>query len=182
MATQWAARMAAEVGVLSEELNSLPVSRGAQEVAARAENATDLIEELQFSSIKSIRTSIITMASFNVLAAAVTLACIVWDCYLAAKRKDKAFKIRYEDRRRLASVPDLTDRALTMESDIRLRHIGAPQVYPLVLCLGIIAQGIIFATAQARGLDALQVDNCVAVSQMMMPGMLNQYWKLVALR
>ncbi|KAI6782927.1 uncharacterized protein J7T54_002086 [Emericellopsis cladophorae] len=146
MATQWAARQAAVASVLAEGVasSSTLVSRAAQEAAAAADNTTSIIEDLQFSSIKSIRTSIITLASFNVLAAAVTLACIVWDCYLAAKRKDQAFKIRW-------------------------RHVGAPQVYPFVLCLSIIAQGIIFATAQAQGLAALRLDNCVALSQTMMP-------------
>jgi hypothetical protein len=66
------------------------VSRGAQE----ANGTAALLEDLRFSAAKSIRTSIITLASFNVLAAAVTLACVVWDCYLAARRKDANLGIR----------------------------------------------------------------------------------------
>lgn len=47
---------------------------------------------------------------------------------------------------------------------------GSSQVYPLVLSLGIITQGIIFAVAQARGLGALLINGCVNISQIMMPG------------
>lgn len=64
------------------------VSRGAQEADTPANATSSVIADLRFSAAKSIRTSIITLASFNVLAAAVTLACVIWDCYLAARRKD----------------------------------------------------------------------------------------------
>lgn len=59
---------------------------------------------------------------------------------------------------------------LTRSSDLRPKHLGSPQVYPFVLSLGIVAQGIIFAVAQARGLDALLINGCVNISQIMMPG------------
>ena len=70
------------------------VSRGAQEANTPANGTAALLADLRFSAAKSIRTSIITLASFNVLAAAVTLACVVWDCYLAARRKDANLGIR----------------------------------------------------------------------------------------
>lgn len=64
------------------------VSRSAQEANTPANATANLLDDLRFSAAKSIRTSIITLASFNVIAAAVTLACVIWDCYLAARRKD----------------------------------------------------------------------------------------------
>lgn len=85
----WAELESSAANVLVEGVNA--VSRRAEEANATANstNATNsLLEDLQFSAAKSIRTSIITLASFNVVAAAVTLACVIWDCYLAARRKN----------------------------------------------------------------------------------------------
>jgi hypothetical protein len=50
------------------------------------------IDEVRLQAARSIRTSIITLASFNTIAAAATLACIVGDCYRVAKRKNPNFK------------------------------------------------------------------------------------------
>jgi hypothetical protein len=53
------------------------------------------IDEVRLQAARSIRTSIITLASFNTIAAAATLACIVGDCYRVAKRKNANFKFTY---------------------------------------------------------------------------------------
>lgn len=50
----------------------------------------EFIGQLQWSAAKSIRTSIITLASFNVVAAFATLACILWDCWTVAKRRNNS--------------------------------------------------------------------------------------------
>lgn len=57
------------------------------------------IDELQWSAAKSIRTSIITLASFNVVAGFATLACILWDCWTVARRNNNSPQgLRYVER------------------------------------------------------------------------------------
>lgn len=149
------------------------VSRAAEETSAPGGATSDFINQLQFSAAKSIRTSIITLASFNVLAATVTLACILWDSYSGAKRKDPSVTLRCASTSNFAMFYIQRIARLTRNRDIRPSFVTSPLVYPLVLSLGIMVQGIIFASAQARGLEALLVEGCVQVSQMMMPG---KYW------
>lgn len=90
----WASLSDRAVNSIVEGVHSQLVSRGADgttdepAVAANATATNEFISQLQFSSAKSIRTSTITLSSFNTLAAAVTLACVIWDSYLAAKRQD----------------------------------------------------------------------------------------------
>lgn len=45
-----------------------------------------------FEDSKSIRTSTVILASFNILAAFATAARIVYDCYWASKRSSRSFK------------------------------------------------------------------------------------------
>lgn len=43
-------------------------------------------------------------------------------------------------------------------------------MFPFVLSLGIIAQGIIFAIQQAKGLEGLLILGCEPISQAILPG------------
>lgn len=54
-----------------------------------------LIHQFRFQTAKSIRTSTIILASFNVLAAFATAVGIIWDSYATKKRNDPKFKLRY---------------------------------------------------------------------------------------
>lgn len=91
----WASLPARAANLMSGGIEPGLVSRAAQEANTPANATSDLISELQWSAAKSIRTSIITLASFNVLAATVTLACVLWDCYSGARRKDPQVTIRW---------------------------------------------------------------------------------------
>ena len=51
-----------------------------------------LIASLVFAESKSVRTSTIILAAFNVLAAFTTAASILYDCYWASKRCNPKFK------------------------------------------------------------------------------------------
>lgn len=53
---------------------------------------TMLISSLEFAESKSVRTSTIILASFNVLASFATAASILYDCYWASKRCNPKFK------------------------------------------------------------------------------------------
>lgn len=58
-----------------------------------ANNATfNLISNLVFAESKSVRTSTIILAAFNVLASFATAASILYDCYWASKRCNPKFK------------------------------------------------------------------------------------------
>jgi hypothetical protein len=61
--------------------------------AANGSNSTlALIQSLVFAENKSVRTSTIILAAFNVLASATTAASILYDCYWASKRCNPKFK------------------------------------------------------------------------------------------
>jgi hypothetical protein len=51
-----------------------------------------IINSLVFAESKSVRTSTIILASFNVLASFTTAASILYDCYWASKRCNPKFK------------------------------------------------------------------------------------------
>ncbi|CRK48375.1 hypothetical protein BN1723_020536, partial [Verticillium longisporum] len=51
-----------------------------------------LINEFRFAAAKSIRTSVIILAAFNVVAAFATAVGIIWHSYTTKKRKDPRFK------------------------------------------------------------------------------------------
>ena len=73
------------------------VARGLATDAKLQLNSTDdatnmLIDDLVFAQSKSVRTSTIIQASFNVLAAFFTALSILYDCYWASKRCNPKFK------------------------------------------------------------------------------------------
>ena len=51
-----------------------------------------LINSLVFAESKSVRTSTIILAVFNILASATTAGSILYDCYWASKRCNPKFK------------------------------------------------------------------------------------------
>lgn len=44
------------------------------------------------------------------------------------------------------------------------------ETFPLVLALGIVVQGVIFAVAQSYGLESLMIDRCSTIAQFVFPG------------
>ena len=52
----------------------------------------NLISNLVFAESKSVRTSTIILATFNILAAFATACSILYDCYWASKRCNPKFK------------------------------------------------------------------------------------------
>lgn len=57
------------------------------------QNTQMLIQELRFASAKSIRTSTITLAAFNTIAAFATVLGILWESY-SRERRTKGYSIR----------------------------------------------------------------------------------------
>lgn len=55
--------------------------------------------------------------------------------------------------------------------------IGSAETFPFILSLGIIAQGIMFAVVQSKGMQALLMLGCTPISQLVLPGMYT-VWQL----
>lgn len=120
----------------------------------RATNASTsaLINQFRFQAAKSIRSSTIILAVFNVIAAFATAVGIFWDGYSSTKRNNPKFGFRTHG----------------------FTFVGPAESFPLVLSVGIVVQGIVFAVAQSTGLDHLLTLGCTITSQMMLPGMFSR--------
>lgn len=57
-------------------------------------STSSVINDLRFAVAKSLRTSIIILASFNVVMAFATAVGIFWDCYATARRSDPNIRLR----------------------------------------------------------------------------------------
>lgn len=135
---------------------------------ATAPNATTTIaitNALKFAQSKSVRTSTIILASFNSLAAFATAVGIVYGC--------RQYRQRMQRR---ASEPSVKQRERRVSSQLTpsrpsgLFYIHTVEVFPLLLCVGITVQSIIFAAAQSVGLQALLSRGCTLVAVFMLPG------------
>ncbi|KAK4188232.1 hypothetical protein QBC35DRAFT_210521 [Podospora australis] len=114
--------------------------------------------DLRFAAAKSIRTSTIILASFNIIAAFATAVGIILESYFREKRNNRQYKFW---RNGFKFVPE-------------------GEVYPLVLSMGIFVQSLIFAGAQSTGLDGLFGLGCTMMAQVMLPAVfLAPYIQLV---
>ena len=127
-------------------------------------NATILIQKLVFAESKSVRTSTIILAVFNILAAFATACSILYDCYSASKRCNPKFKASY------VYGGHLEEQVLTAGRKFCIRTIHPAETFPLILAIGIVIQGIVFAAVQGQGLTALYTDGCSVIAQFMWPG------------
>ena len=133
-----------------------------------SETANDmLITDLIFAQSKSVRTSTIILATFNVLAAFGTAASILYDCYWASKRCNPKFKASY-----VHSMWKEMD--WTFADGYRkfcVSSIHPAETLPLVLAIGIVIQGLVFAAVQGQGMDMLFTSGgCDLIAQYMFPG------------
>ena len=126
---------------------------------------TALIESFVFQNSKSIRTSTIILASFNILAAFATAARILYDCYWASKRSNRSFKASWVD-----ATPGEKIK-LTRSSKWFILSIHPAETFPLILSIGIGIQGLVFAGVSGTGLEALFIKGCGTIAQFMWPGM-----------
>jgi hypothetical protein len=60
---------------------------------------------------------------------------------------------------------------LTLDSKFCVSSIHPAETFPLVLAIGIVIQGIVFAAVQSQGLSALFTKGCSTIAQFMWPGM-----------
>ncbi|PVH73145.1 hypothetical protein DL98DRAFT_552800 [Cadophora sp. DSE1049] len=109
----------------------------------------NLISNLVFAESKSVRTSTIILATFNILASFATACSILYDCYWASKRCNPKFKA----------------------SKFCVSSIHPAETFPLVLAIGIVIQGLVFAGVQGQGLTSLFATGCGLIAQFMWPAM-----------
>lgn len=76
----------------STAINPTYQSATANKTGTMNSATSKLISSLVFAESKSVRTSTIILAAFNVLAAFATAASILYDCYWASKRCNPKFK------------------------------------------------------------------------------------------
>ncbi|PQE13897.1 Bile salt-activated lipase protein [Rutstroemia sp. NJR-2017a BBW] len=134
--------------LLARAFNNIESSADIYKATQAAEDnklGTSFIENLVFAESKSVRTSTVILASFNVLAAFATAASILYDCYWTSKRCNPKFKA----------------------SKFCVSWIHPAETFPLVLSIGIVIQGILFAAVQGQGLQSLFLDKCSTISQIM---------------
>ncbi|KAI8714337.1 hypothetical protein NCS52_01153400 [Fusarium sp. LHS14.1] len=105
--------------------------------------------QLKLAAAASVRTSIVVLASFNVLAAFATAASIFWESWKTAKRTDATWTWRTS----------------------WFRLIKRRDVHPFVLSCGIVVQGIVYAVAQSKGFQSLMILGCRTISQFMLPAL-----------
>ena len=82
-------------GMNGAELNPLYHMETSSIVGKNNTAALRLIDNLRFAESKSIRTSTVILAVFNVVASTTTAASILYDCYWASKRCNPKFKASY---------------------------------------------------------------------------------------
>lgn len=126
-----------------------------------------LISSLVFENSKSIRTSTIILASFNGVAAFATAFSILYDCYCTSKRYGNSSNSKY-----VLKFAPLTYLAYVCCRKFFLWAMHPAETFPLVLALGIVVQGLIFAIAQSFGLESLMIDGCSTIAQFVFPGKL----------
>jgi hypothetical protein len=84
--------------LLARAIDNIESSADIYKATQAAENnklGASFIENLVFAESKSVRTSTVILASFNVLAAFATAASILYDCYWTSKRCNPKFKASY---------------------------------------------------------------------------------------
>ncbi|OBT63269.1 hypothetical protein VE03_07942 [Pseudogymnoascus sp. 23342-1-I1] len=139
-AISWLERRASDA--IAIEIWQAQMGEGSDQTEAQR-----LISSLVFENSKSIRTSTIILASFNGLAAFATAFSILYDCYCTSKRYGST----------------------SNSKKFFLWAMHPAETFPLVLALGIVVQGIIFAVAQSFGLEALMIDRCSTIAQFVFP-------------
>jgi hypothetical protein len=129
--------------------------------------AQRLISSLVFENSKSIRTSTIILAAFNGVAAFATAFSILYDCYCTSKRYGNTSNSKYVFQDALS-----IHLAYLCYRKFFLWAMHPAETFPLVLALGIVVQGLIFAIAQSFGLESLMIDSCSTIAQFVFPGTL----------
>lgn len=60
--------------------------------------------------------------------------------------------------------------SLTLARKFCVSKIHPAETFPLVLAIGIVIQGLVFAAVQGEGLESLLVTGCGEIAQFMWPG------------
>ncbi|KAI1262482.1 hypothetical protein F5Y18DRAFT_418886 [Xylariaceae sp. FL1019] len=122
-------------------------SNGFSQTSYNTNSTLSVISELTTLNARTQRQSTVILAVFNIICAAATALGITYHCYLNAKR-----------------LPLRKGKRINVFTCVRGRD-----VFPFILSLGIVGQGIIFAVAQSQGLDALFQPGCALISEFMLP-------------
>lgn len=128
------------------------------------------LNDLRFSAARSIRTSTLILACFNIIAAFATALGILCDSYFREKRNNRNYRLRYGAGALLNPSIWETHRYSQLPRRNGLMFVPEGDIYPFVLSIGILIQSITFAVAQSTGLDSLFGRGCTTMAQLMLPG------------
>ncbi|KAI1435974.1 hypothetical protein GGR50DRAFT_274705 [Xylaria sp. CBS 124048] len=124
----------------------------------------DVTSELSFLSTRPLNLSTIILAAFNIVFAAATAAGIFHRNYLITKRSRLRFKEWYMRKYEILMLNANPRFRITIFTCVR-----GSDVYPFILSLAILFQGVIFAVSQALSLDTISQSQCTLISQFMLP-------------
>ncbi|CAM1508390.1 Fc.00g052380.m01.CDS01 [Cosmosporella sp. VM-42] len=134
----------------AEDIWSRQTNSGSVQGFQFQDNTTSaVINELKFANARTIRTSFIVLASFNVAVAFATAAGIFWESYTVAWRNNPNRRIR----------------------SFKFNFMGPTETFPFILSCGIVVQGITFAAVQSMGMESLMILGCAVPSQIMLPAL-----------
>lgn len=101
-----------------------------------------------FAAARSVRSSTMILAAFNIMAAFTTVVAILLDSWVRTRRRNPHFSFARHG----------------------FSFVSLPEMFPLVLSIGIMVQSSIFVSAQSLGLQGVSVLGCTFTSQIMFPG------------
>lgn len=131
----------------------------------RSERTEHLIHKLILENDIQNRTSTLLLVAFNVAAAALVIASILYDAWKVSKRSP--LKSEYVES--LFSGNKEHDGNLSSRRYEFLRMIHPAEVVPLALTTAIVIQGIIFLGVQGAGLRGVRIRGCRSIDQVVFP-------------
>lgn len=150
---------------LGEAIYALQEGQGGNSTAMSNSTARAFIDGLLFAESKSIRTSTVILATFNIIAALATALSILYDAHWAATRSAPSYK-KSKYKLQLVGLISADNKSRRTITDM----LHPAETFSLILAIGIVIQGCVFAASQGTGLKSLFTTGCATTAQFMLPG------------
>ncbi|KAF5657264.1 hypothetical protein FHETE_10527 [Fusarium heterosporum] len=128
-------------------MNSGTTSPDSMGFQFQANSTSKWDNELKFAAAGTTRTSLIILSVFSLVVAFAVTFSILLRSWKTLKRTEPVWGTKSS----------------------WLRIVQGRDIYPFVLSLGIVVQGIAYAVAQSKGLESLMILGCTLTSQLMLP-------------
>ncbi|KAH0565670.1 hypothetical protein GP486_000926 [Trichoglossum hirsutum] len=104
-----------------------------------------VLDMLLFNTTQSLATSTVVLTIFNTFAAALTMLIIVFDCWRGSRNRNQSPE--------MGKKPHF------------LTNIHPAEIFPLIVSVAVIIQGLIFAGIESMGLSNTRVSGCTRISE-----------------